>query len=149
MGDMAAVCEKKVLDHVNGKTTYTFVTDGCFIGLCTNATPGDPTMATPGTFTELTLATFGYARQQITGANWAVATQATTAPSSAASAATITFGPCSGTNWGTCYGFGQFETSAGAAATFMRYWGTLSSSVTINVGDQLQITSGNYTLTLN
>jgi len=142
---MCALTEKKVLDHLNGKTSMTMPA-GCYIALCTNATPGDPTMATPGTFTELTIGSNGYTRQQITGANWVAATQATTAPSSATTGATITFGPCSTSNWGTCYGFGQFDASSAGSQI---YWGTLSSSVTINVGDQLQITTGNLTYTLN
>ena len=143
-GDMCATTEKKVLDHLVGKTTYTFAADACYVGLCTNATPGDPTMATPGTWTELTIGSNGYTRQQITGANWVAATQSGTGPATSASGTGVTFTNTT-SDWGAVYGWGLF--TAASAGTQL-FWGTLSSSVTMHVGDSLQITTGNLTVTL-
>jgi len=123
MSGITLYLAEHLLDHSLHKTSFTQPA-ACYMGLCTNATAGDT--GNGGTFTELTLATNGYARQSIT---WNAA-----GSSGSTNSGTVTFGPCSTGNWGAVYGWSIFDAST---AGNQLYFGQLSSSATINVGDSL------------
>ena len=59
---------------------------------------------------------------------------------------TLTFGPNTGSNWGTVTDVAVWDAST--TGNCLAY-GSLSSSVTINVGDSLVISSGNLDITLD
>lgn len=80
----------------------------------------------------------GYARQ---AATFAAASGGATENSGA-----LTFGPNTGTNWGSVTHISIWDAST--AGNCIAY-GALSSPVTINVGDSLVISAGNLDLTLD
>ena len=80
----------------------------------------------------------GYARQSVT---FAAASAGATSNSG-----TLTFGPNTTTNWGIVTDVAVWD--AATTGNCLAY-GSLSSSVTINVGDSLVISSGNLDITLD
>ena len=80
----------------------------------------------------------GYARQSIT---FSAASGGATANTN-----TLTFGPCTTSNWGTVTHAAIFDASSGGN---MLWWGALSASRTVNVGDSLQIAIGDLDLALD
>lgn len=117
--------ENKLLDHVLRNTAYTSPTT-VYVALFT-AAPGEA-----GGGTEVSGG--GYARQAVTFS----------APSagSTSNSADITF-PTATADWGTITHFAIFDASTGGN---MLYYGQLTSSVTVNSGQQLTIPAGNLTI---
>lgn len=58
----------------------------------------------------------------------------------------ITFGPCTGTAWGTLSNVAIFDAATGGNCIWQ---GALSASKTVSVGDSLQIAASNLSVTLN
>ena len=79
----------------------------------------------------------GYARQS---------TAFTISANEASNTGTLTFGPNTGSNWGTVSHVSVWD--AVSTGNCLAY-GALSSSVTINVGDSLTIAAGALDITLN
>ena len=103
-----------------------------YVALFTTATADD------GTGTEVG-AGVGYSRQAVTFAS-------TTSPTgNTSNTNTLTFGPCSTTNWGTITHAAVYNNSSGGN---MLWQGALNSPRTIQVGDSFQIPIGQLTLTL-
>ena len=125
--------ELKILDHMLGTTTWTKPT-AVYMALGTDTTPSDTT------FTELTVDTYGYARQ-------AVAFDAA-ASGAANNTAIITFGPCSGTTWGTVKSFALYDNDGSPSGNMICY-GSLSSPVTIDVADRLEFAAGAVVVNLD
>ena len=125
MGAFTDYLENKLLDHVLRNTAYTSPTT-VYVALFT-AAPGEA-----GGGTEVSGG--GYARQAVTFG----------APSagSTSNSADITF-PTATANWGTITHFAIFDASTGGN---MLYYGQLTSSVTVNSGQQLTIPAGNLTI---
>jgi hypothetical protein len=62
--------------------------------------------------------------------------------------AAVTFGQCTGSNWGTITHFGIFD--ATSTTTFkMLFWGALGSSVAINVNDRFEFAASAVTITVD
>lgn len=80
----------------------------------------------------------GYARQSVTFS--AAASGATS------NSGTLTFGPNTGTNWGSVTHVAVWD--AATTGNCLAH-GALSASVTINVGDSLVISAGNLDITLD
>lgn len=112
--------ELLILDHMLGTEAWTMPT-GVWMGLSIT----DP--ATDVSFTELTDATYGYVRQAVTFHE--------AATGAATNDGVVTFGPCSGTGWGTVASFALFD--AATEGTMLCY-GALSSPVAIAVADRLE-----------
>lgn len=131
MAGLTDYAENKLLDHVLGKTSYTMPTT--YVGLFT-ATPSDAGGGTEVTTAGGTL----YARQAL---------QPTSASSggAAANSADIDF-PVAGANWGTVTHFGVFDASSGGN---LLAWGPLSSSDTINLGNQYAFPTGDLDFTID
>jgi len=118
--------EDSLLDHVLRATAYSAPTD-VYIGLFT-VTPGE---AGGGT--------------EVTGNNYARKAVTFGAPSagSIANNADVVFDQASG-SWGTISYFALFDALTSGN---MLYYGALTSSKTINSGDQLKFASGGITIT--
>lgn len=130
MSAFSNYAENKVLDHSLGTLSWTAPT--VYVALYTSS----PTDADTGT--ELTPGSLGYARQ-------------TAAFSAAASGATsnsgiITFGPCTTSNWGVITHFGIRDASTGGN---LIYWGALTVSKTVTVGDTAQFLAGDIDITVD
>ncbi len=125
MGAFTDYLENKLLDHVLRNTAYTSPTT-VYVALFT-AAPGEA-----GGGTEVSGG--GYARQAVTFS----------APSagSTSNSSDITF-PTATADWGTITHFAIFDASTGGN---MLYYGQLTSSVTVNSGQQLTIPAGNLTI---
>lgn len=118
MAGKTSYLEQKVIDHTNGKTSYTMPT--VYVGLFT-ATPSDA-----GGGTECTGGS--YARKSTAGADWNAASGN---PATATNANAITFVTATG-SWGTATHFGLFDAST--AGNLLR-WAALGTSKTIGTGD--------------
>ena len=70
---------------------------------------------------------------------------ATAAGGSSATDAAATVGPCANANWGTITHIAVMDASTGGNVLF---YGAVTTSKTIEVGDTFQISSGNLTVTL-
>ncbi len=102
-----------------------------------NSTP--PTESSPSTGE--VGAGVGYARQSI-----GALTVSGTNPTQAANSGALTFGPNTTTNWGTLGYVSIWDaSSAGNCLAF----GALSATVTINIGDSLQIAASGLVVTLD
>lgn len=124
--------ENKFLDHVLGNTAYS-VPATVYVALYT-ATPNDA-----GGGTEVS--GNGYARASVTNntTNWPNASGG-----SKSNGAAIQFAAASGGSWGTVTHFALFDA---ASAGNMLYYGALTSSKTINDGDQAQFAASTLTIT--
>lgn len=80
----------------------------------------------------------GYARQAVTFG--AAASRGTS------NTGTITFGPNTTADWGTCSHFGIYDASTNGNCLFA---GSLATSKTITVGDSLEIATGQATVATN
>lgn len=108
--------ESHIIDHANGKTSWTMPTHS-YLALCTTV----PTSTSTGsTIVEATYT--GYARAAVDG-NWTAATAAT--PSVGVNTATITFAACTGST-STLLGFGLCDA---LTTGNLIWWGSLSSTV--------------------
>ena len=128
--------EDAVLDHILGTTELTF--DGTiFLALGTDATPSKTTfteVATPGTL--------GYARKAIT---FNASGTDGIAEGPATGAGTITFGPCTDTQWGTLKSFALYTASTGGTRITQ---GALSDQTkVVGVGDSATVAEGSIVVT--
>lgn len=133
MSAMTNFTEKRLLDHLLGKASYTMPTT-VFLALLTSD-PGE----TGSTAAEVS--GIGYSRQAVTSAM--AATNATTGVSNNSNV--VTFGPA-GADWGTITHVGYMDASTGGN---MLLYGALGSSRTIQNGDSLQFAAGNLVVTFS
>jgi len=123
MGSLSDYAENKILDHINGKTSFTMPT--AYIGLKT----ADPTDDNSGG-TEPTIATGGYARKVTSGATWAAA-----ASGASSNAAAITFATSTDA-WSTgATELTHFIAMDAATAGNMLYYGTLTVARAVNAAN--------------
>lgn len=123
-----------ILDHILGTTDF----DGA--GLQLYAALGSDTTPNRTTFTEITTAgTNGYARQSVdfnASGTDGVAENA---------AGTLTFGPCTTSNWGTIKSWALFTASTGGTRYFQ---GALTDQTkVVNIGDSATIAGGAIVVT--
>ena len=111
----------KIIDHLNGKTSFT-MPSVCALALCITTAP---TSVSTGALGANEANYTGYARQSIAGAGWVAATTAT--PSVGANASTITFGNCTA-GGSTLIGFITADSATINAGNAIWY-GTLTSTV--------------------
>lgn len=122
--------EEKVLDHILGTTECTFDST-IFLGLGTDASPARDT------FTECSTDA-GYARQ-------AIVFSAASGTSATNAVGTLTFGPCTGTAWGTLKSFGLFTASAAGSRILQ---GALTDQTkVVGIGDSATVVGGAITVT--
>ena len=125
--------ENELLDHVLDNAAYTSPTNVYLAlftadtGLETNAPTAEA--QTPGVD--------GYSRVTLSFA--------TAAGGSSATDAAATVGPCANANWGTITHIAVMDAATGGNVLF---YGAVTTSKTIEVGDTFQISSGNLTVTL-
>lgn len=121
-------CENKVLDHINGKSSFTMPT--AYVALFT-AAPSDA-----GGGTEVSGGS--YARVATSGATWSAASGG-----SAANAAAISF-PTASASWGTVTHYALFDASSSGN---MLRWAALTASKTIGSGDTASFAIGALQMT--
>jgi hypothetical protein len=127
MAGFSTYLQQKVLDHVNGKTSYTMPTT--YVALFT----ANPTDAGGGTEAAYT----GYGRVATSGL-WNAASG-----TSVTNASAIPFGACTAGS-STVTGFGLYDASS---AGNLLYWGTCSLSVSSGITPQFA--AGALTITLD
>ena len=120
--------ENKILDHLNGKTSFTMPT--AYVALFT-AAPSDA-----GGGTEVSGGS--YARVATSGATWAAASGGSTS-----NAAAVTF-PTATASWGTVTHYATFD--APTSGNMLR-WAPLTASKTIGSGDTASFAIGALTQT--
>lgn len=130
MGSLSDYAEAKILDHLNGKATFSAVT--AYVALYT-AAPSDS-----GGGTEVS--GNNYSRKQTAAADWNSA-----ASGAASNANAITFATPSG-SWGTVTHFGIFDASTSGN---LLWWGALTTSKTIAANDIASFAAGSLTQTLD
>jgi len=130
--------EHAVLDFIfkNNSESFTTPGDSIYIGLATSVS--DPAA---GTLTEATFTT--YARQQVTAANWTLASGATDAQT-VTNAANIEYPASGGTTETITHAFVVDAASSGN----IMFIGALDASKTIASGDIFRINAGNLTIEL-
>lgn len=133
MGAASNYLEGKILDHVLKVTAYTQPTV-LYVALFT-ADPGEASSFT----NEISTSGSAYSRQSVT---FSAASGGTSA-----SSATVTF-PAATASWGTITHIAVCD-SATAGAGNQLFYGAVTTSKTIDVGDTFQITSGNLTVSLD
>ena len=102
-------------------------------------------LGTAGTDVSLTepASSRGYTRQSIV-----FGTVGTTAGSITAPTAAVTFGQCTGANWGTITSFAIYDATDTSTGN-MLFWGGLGSSVDINVNDRFEFATNSITITVD
>lgn len=131
---MTNYLEDELLDHAIGKTSFTMPT-ATYVVLFT----ADPTEA--GSFTNEVPNSNGYARQQITAANWTASSGGATS-----NAAAVTF-TASG-NWTNPVTHMGIADSGTHGAGNLLFWDDITSTV-INNGDSLTFAIGAIDITLD
>lgn len=129
MAGKTSYLEAKIVDHTNGKTSYTMPT--VYVGLLT-AAPTDTTAGTEATGGS-------YARKSTAGADWNAASGN---PASATNANAITFVTATG-SWGACTHFALYDAST--AGNMLR-WGALGTTKTISSGDTASFAAGSLSV---
>ena len=130
--------ENKILSFIFKNNAGSFSTpgDSIYVGLATAVSDAEA-----GSLTE---ATFGsYARQQVTAANWTLAS-ASTNQQTVVNAANIEFPASSGTSNTVTHAFLVDAASSGN----ILFVGALDASKTIATGDIFRINAGNLTIEL-
>ena len=130
--------ENKILSFIfkNNAGSFTTPGDSIYVGLATAVSDAEA-----GSLTE---ATFGsYARQQVTAANWTLAS-ASTNQQTVVNAANIEFPASSGTSNTVTHAFLVDAASSGN----IWFVGALDASKTIATGDIFRINAGNLTIEL-
>ena len=130
--------ENKILSFIFNNNAGSFSTpgDSIYVGLATAVSDAEA-----GSLTE---ATFGsYARQQVTAANWTLAS-ASTNQQTVVNAANIEFPASSGTSNTVTHAFLVDAASSGN----ILFVGALDASKTIATGDIFRINAGNLTIEL-
>lgn len=89
--------------------------------------------------------TRGYTRQTLAFGGTAAGTPTTAIQITGPSVA-VTFGPNTGSDWGTITHFGIFNNQTVGSGELM-FWGALGSNVTIAVNDSFQFATGSITIT--
>ena len=137
MSQASDYLEDKLLDHVLRNTAFTSPTT-VYVGLFTEGdSAGQNTdLLEEGTLTN-EVSGNGYARK--------AATFSAASGGSITTSGNITFDPASGGNWGTITHIAVLDASTAGNVLF---YGTLTTSKTIEDGDTFQITAGNLTVTL-
>jgi len=137
MSQCSDYLEDKLLDHVLRNTTYSSPS-AVYVGLFTEGdSAGDNNdLLEEGTLTN-EISGNGYAR--------VAATFSAASGGSITTSGNVTFNPASGGDWGTITHIAILDNSASGNVLF---YGTLTTSKTIQDGDTFQITSGNLTVTL-
>lgn len=106
--------ENKVLDHINGKTSFTMPATP-FLALCTSV----PTDASTGT-TIVEANYTGYARKAVAGSDWNAASAGSATSANSLAFAACTLGSSTIIGWAYC---------DAATVGNMLYWGTCTSTV--------------------
>ena len=130
--------ENKILSFIfkNNAGSFTTPGDSIYVGLATAVSDAEA-----GSLTE---ATFGsYARQQVTAANWTLAS-ASTNQQTVVNAANIEFPASTGTSNTVTHAFLVDAASSGN----ILFVGALDASKTIATGDIFRINAGNLTIEL-
>lgn len=130
--------ENKILDFLFKNNSSSFTTPGnsIYVGLATAVADAEA-----GSLTE---ATFGaYARQQVTAANWTLASSATDTQT-VTNAANIEYSASTGTTNTVTHAFIADAASSGN----ILFVGALDASKTIATGDIFRINAGNLTIEL-
>ena len=130
--------ENKILSFIfkNNAGSFTTPGDSIYVGLATAVSDAEA-----GSLTE---ATFGsYARQQVTAANWTLAS-ASTNQQTVVNAANIEFPASSGTSNTVTHAFLVDAASSGN----ILFVGALDASKTIATGDIFRINAGNLSIEL-
>ena len=130
--------ENKILSFIfkNNAGSFTTPGDSIYVGLATAVSDAEA-----GSLTE---ATFGsYARQQVTAANWTLAS-ASTDQQTVVNAANIEFPASSGTSNTVTH---AFLVDAASSCNIL-FVGALDASKTIATGDIFRINAGNLTIEL-
>lgn len=130
--------ENKLLSFLfkNNAGSLTTLGDGIYVGLATAVSDAEA-----GSLTE---ATFGaYSRQQVTAANWTLASSATDAQT-VTNAANIEWSASTGTDNTITHAFIADASSSGN----ILFVGALDANKTIQTGDIFRINAGNLTIEL-
>lgn len=130
--------ENKLLAYIfkNDSGSFSSPGDSIYVGLATAVSDAEA-----GTLTE---ANFGaYARQQVTAANWTLASGATDTQT-VTNAANIEYSASTGTNNTVTHAFIADAASSGN----ILFVGALDASKTIETGDIFRINAGNLTIEL-
>jgi|TARA_E500000318_G_scaffold111742_2_gene131525 hypothetical protein len=130
--------EHAVLDFIfkNNSESFTTPGDSIYIGLATAVSDPEAGTLTEATFTN-------YARQQVTAANWTLASGATDAQT-VTNAANIEYPASGGTTETITHAFVVDAASSGN----IMFIGALDASKTIASGDIFRINAGNLTIEL-
>ena len=130
--------ENKVLDHVLTSTSYTAPTTR-YLALFTNGSGNAAANLEAGTLTdEVTTSGSAYARKAVTFASASSGTSATNA--------TVTFDAATA-NWGTITHVAVMDGGTAGSGNVL-FWGAVTTSKTIDVGDTFQVSSGSLTISL-
>lgn len=135
MPGLSDYAEKKVLDHLLGKTAYTMPT-GAFLALFT----ADPT-DTGSTTNEVSTTSTGYARVNVTSIM-----SATDATSGASQNATAVSFNAATASWGNITWLALFDAATGGN---MLMSGAATTAKQIDVGDIYQLAASQLTATLS
>jgi hypothetical protein len=130
--------EHAVLDFIfkNNSESFASPGDSIYIGLATAVTDAEAGTVTEATFTN-------YARQQVTAANWTLASGATDAQT-VTNAANIEYPASGGTTETITHAFVVDAASSGN----IMFVGALDASKSIASGDIFRINAGNLTIEL-
>ena len=134
MGSLSDYAEKKVLDHLVGKTALTMPT--AYIALST----ADPLDAGSGIAEPVAN---GYTRKATVAADWNAAAGAS--PGTTTNANALSFPQASG-SWGTITHFAIFDALSGGNMLFQ---GQLTVSKAVASGDTLSFAAGQISLTMD
>jgi hypothetical protein len=136
--------EAKLLDHTLKYSTAPFTAPTTlYLALFVNTSGNAATNLEAGTLTDEVVATStAYARQIIT---FDAATG--TNPTYSANTSTITFPTCTTTAWGTITHVAITDSVTRAAGNVL-FYGAVTTSKTIDVGDTFQVSAGNLTIAL-
>lgn len=132
--------ENKLLDHTLKYGSAPYVGAGTiYLGLFNNTSGNAAANLEAGTLTDET-STSGtaYARQAVTFATASGGTSATNA--------TVTFAAATA-NWGTITHVAVMDGGTAGAGNVL-FWGAVTTSKIIEIGDTFQVTSGNLTISL-
>jgi hypothetical protein len=128
--------ENKVLDHVLTATSYTAPTTR-YLALFTNTSGQAAANLEAGTLTdEVSTSGTAYSREEVTFA--------AASGGSSATNATVTFDAATA-NWGTITHVAVMDAATSGQVLF---YGSVTTSKTIETGDQFQVSSGNLTISL-
>lgn len=136
MAGISDVVEKKILDHLTGKTAYTSPAP-LYLALCTSV-PADTD--TGSTIAEATYT--GYARKQVPSTDWAAATgtTSTSATNTIETFAACTAGSSTIIGWALC--------SASTAGDVVMY-GSCASTVISTTQTPATVASGALTISID